>query len=78
MLYYTERTYRKAPSNPPTSVFVKGINPSTIKVVWRYVTPNNDEEPVKGFKVSELFIHKDREKFNFIIFLAIGTCLANG
>lgn len=46
-----ERTYRKAPSNPPTSVFVKGVNPSTIKVVWRYVAPNQDEEPVSGFKV---------------------------
>lgn len=46
-----ERTYHKAPQNPPTSVFVYGVNPSTIKVVWRYVSPNRDEEPLIGYKV---------------------------
>lgn len=48
---YLERTFKKAPQKPPSSVQVYGINPSTIRVVWRYVSPSQDEEPVKGFKI---------------------------
>ncbi|KAH8418008.1 hypothetical protein KR222_010217 [Zaprionus bogoriensis] len=48
---FEERTYRKAPQKPPSSVHVYGINPSTIRVVWRYVSPAQDEEPIEGYKV---------------------------
>lgn len=46
-----ERTYRKAPQKPPSSVRVYGINPSTVKVVWRYVQPSLEEEPLQGYKI---------------------------
>lgn len=48
---FLERTYRKAPQKPPSSVHIFGINPSTIKVVWRYVSPSQEEEPVEGYKI---------------------------
>lgn len=48
---FIERTYRKAPQRPPASVFVHRVNPSTVKVVWRYVQPSFDEEPLEGFKI---------------------------
>ncbi|XP_034660688.1 contactin [Drosophila subobscura] len=48
---FEERTYRKAPQKPPSSVHVYGINPSTVRVVWRYVSPSQDEEPIEGYKV---------------------------
>jgi len=41
----------KAPQKPPSSVRVYGINPSTVKVQWRYVQPSLDEEPLQGYKV---------------------------
>lgn len=48
---YLERTYRKAPQKPPASVTVLGVNPSTVRVSWRYVQPSLDEEPLKGYKI---------------------------
>lgn len=30
---------------------VYGMNPTTIKVVWRYVQPSLEEEPLQGYKV---------------------------
>ncbi|XP_058468109.1 contactin [Malaya genurostris] len=48
---YLERTYRHAPQRPPSSVNIFGINPSTIRVIWRYVAPSQDEEPVQGYKI---------------------------
>ncbi|CRK87512.1 CLUMA_CG001313, isoform A [Clunio marinus] len=48
---FLERTYRKAPQKPPSSVHLSGINPTTIKVVWRYVSPAQDEEPLQGYKI---------------------------
>ncbi|KAL9888101.1 contactin-like isoform 1-T3 [Glossina fuscipes fuscipes] len=45
-----ERTYRKAPQKPPSSVHIYGINPSTVRVVRRYVSPAQDEEPTEGCK----------------------------
>jgi hypothetical protein len=48
---YMERTYRKAPQQPPSSVHIFGINPSTIRVVWRYVAPSQEEEPLEGYKI---------------------------
>lgn len=50
-MIFPERTFRKAPQKPPSSVHVYGINPSTVKVVWRYVQPSLEEEPLKGYKV---------------------------
>lgn len=51
MFCFTERTYRKAPQKPPSSVHVYGTNPSTVRVVWRYVGVTMEEEPIQGFKV---------------------------
>lgn len=48
---FVERTYRKAPQKPPTSVHVFGVDPSTVRVVWRYIQPSLEEEPVQGYKV---------------------------
>ncbi|XP_066248303.1 contactin [Euwallacea similis] len=48
---YLERTFRKAPQKPPSSVRVYGINPSTINVQWRYVQPSLEEEPLQGYKI---------------------------
>ncbi|XP_057342220.1 contactin [Microplitis mediator] len=48
---FLERTFRKAPQNPPTSVFPFEVNPSTVKVIWRYVQPDWGEEPLDGYKV---------------------------
>jgi len=48
---FLERTYRKAPQKPPSSVHIFGVNPSTIRVVWRYVSPSQEEEPVEGYKI---------------------------
>lgn len=49
--FFTERTYRKAPQKPPSSVAVFGVNPSTVRVTWRYVQPSLEEEPLQGYKV---------------------------
>ncbi|XP_014219381.1 contactin [Copidosoma floridanum] len=48
---FRERTYRKAPQNPPSSVHVSGRNPTSVKVSWRYVQNIEGEEPVIGFKI---------------------------
>lgn len=55
-LICVEKTYRKAPQKPPSSVHVRGINPSTVHVVWRYVQPSLEEEPLIGYKVCFIFI----------------------
>jgi hypothetical protein len=46
-----ERTFRKAPQKAPTSVHIYSVDPSTVRVVWRYVAPAPDEEPIIGYKV---------------------------
>lgn len=56
LIFGLERTYRKAPQKPPSSVHVYGINPSTVKVVWRYVQPSLEEEPLKGYKVFSVIL----------------------
>lgn len=53
---YLERTYRKAPQKPPSSVHVYGVNPSTVRVVWRYVAPSLEEEPIQGYKVRSFLL----------------------
>jgi len=48
---FLERTYKKAPLKPPTTVYVVAVNPSTVRVTWRYIAPSVDEEPLTGYKV---------------------------
>lgn len=64
-LNISERTFRKAPQKPPSSVHIYGVNPSTVRVVWRYVAPSLDEEPVSGYKVS-----MNSYSCNFILYMS--------
>ena len=48
---FIERTFKMRPQKPPTAVQVHGINPSTIRVSWRYVAPTVQEEPLTGYKI---------------------------
>ncbi|XP_063219696.1 contactin isoform X2 [Bacillus rossius redtenbacheri] len=61
---YLERTYRKAPQNPPSSVHVIGVDPSTVRVVWRYVAPSLEEEPLIGYKVRVWEVDQDMSTAN--------------
>ncbi|XP_015510203.1 contactin [Neodiprion lecontei] len=71
---YLERTYRKAPQNPPSSVNVYGINPSTVKVVWRYVQPSLAEEPLIGYKIRVWEVDQDMSTANDTI-VPVGSAL---
>lgn len=62
--YVIERTFRKAPQKPPSSVHIKGINPSTVKVNWRYVAPSLEEEPLQGYKVRVWEVDQDMSRAN--------------
>jgi hypothetical protein len=53
---FSERTFRKAPQKAPSAVTAYGIDPSTVRVVWRYVAPSLEEEPLIGYKVNNLFL----------------------
>lgn len=68
-----ERTYRKAPQKPPSSVTIEGKNPDTIRVKWRYVAPTLEEEPIKGYKVGIIINITFGNMINILIF--IGSCL---
>lgn len=61
---YLERTYRKAPQKPPSSVNVYGINPSEVRVVWRYVQPSLEEEPLIGYKIRIWEVDQDMSTAN--------------
>ncbi|XP_012285560.1 contactin [Orussus abietinus] len=61
---YLERTYRKAPQKPPSSVNVYGVNPSTVRVVWRYVQPSQEEEPLIGYKIRVWEVDQDMSTGN--------------
>lgn len=71
---YLERTYRKAPQKPPSSVHLYGMNPSTVRVVWRYVAPSSEEEPVIGYKARVWESDQDMSKANDTI-IAVGNKL---
>ncbi|KAK6620391.1 hypothetical protein RUM44_006792 [Polyplax serrata] len=71
---FIERTFRKAPQKPPSSVHVMGINPSTIKVVWRYVAPSYEEEPLIGYKVRIWEVDQDMAQANDTI-VPVGSTL---
>lgn len=62
--FVIERTFRKAPQKPPSSVHIKGINPSTVKVTWRYVAPSLEEEPLQGYKVRVWEVDQDMSTAN--------------
>lgn len=61
---YLERTYRKAPQKPPSSVFFNAVDPSRVRVVWRYVAPSQEEEPIEGFKVRLWEADQDMSRAN--------------
>lgn len=66
---FMESTYKAAPQKPPSSVHVYGVNPSTIRVVWRYVSPSQDEEPIKGYKIRIWEAEQDMATANDVIVL---------
>lgn len=66
---FAERTYRKAPQKPPSSVQLYGVNPSTVRVVWRYVGVTMEEEPIQGFKVRVWESDQDMSTANDTIIL---------
>lgn len=69
LVLFTERTYRKSPQKPPSSVLVEGLNPDTIKVTWRYVQPTLEEEPIKGYKVWNITQKKNNNNNVYNIFV---------
>ncbi|KAL7642096.1 UNVERIFIED_CONTAM: hypothetical protein RMT77_007970 [Armadillidium vulgare] len=48
---FRERTWRDPPSTPPNAVEVQAIDPETIYVKWRGITPESNEESLQGYKV---------------------------
>lgn len=64
VIVFVERTYRKAPQKPPSSVKLYGVNPTTVRVIWRYVQPSLEEEPLQGYKVyiSVIILHLNQLK----------------
>lgn len=67
---FLERTYMKAPQKPPSSVKLFGVNPTTVRVIWRYVQPSSVEEPLQGYKVRKLHFVE-----GFLQVLIADTCL---
>ena len=61
---FLERTFKLRPQKPPTAVQVFGINPSTIKVTWRYVAPTVQEEPLTGYHIRVWESDKDISQAN--------------
>lgn len=66
---FLEKTFRKPPQKPPSSVHIRGINPSTVHVVWRYVQPSVEEEPLIGYKVRVWEADQDLSTANDTIIL---------
>ena len=61
---FIERTFKMRPQKQPTAVNVFGINPSTIKVTWRYVAPTVQEEPLTGYTIRYWESDKDVSQAN--------------
>ncbi len=61
---FLERTFKLRPQKPPTAVQVFGINPSTVRVTWRYVAPTVKEEPLEGYYVRYWESDKDISEAN--------------
>ncbi|KAG1669618.1 Contactin [Nymphon striatum] len=60
------RTFKKAPSQAPTSVKVKALSKTSVFVTWRYVIPALDEEPIIGYKVKYRMLHQDISEANTV------------
>ncbi|XP_042239978.1 contactin-like isoform X2 [Homarus americanus] len=71
---FLERTWRHPPLMPPNAVKVYPINPSTIRVTWRGVTPTPAEEPLIGYKIKVWEADQDFTKANDT-FVYIGSPL---
>ncbi|KAA0195696.1 hypothetical protein HAZT_HAZT002034 [Hyalella azteca] len=69
---FLERTWRFPPLTPPNAVEVFPVNPSTIRVTWRGITPSTSEEPLTGYKVKVWESDQDFTKANET-FLPIGN-----
>lgn len=61
---FLERTWRHPPLMPPSAVKVYPIDPSTIRVTWRGITPSSLEEPLIGYKVKVWEADQDFTKAN--------------
>lgn len=61
---FLERTWRDNPRMPPNAVKVYAIDPSTIRVTWRGVTPGPMEEPLIGYKIKVWEADQDFTKAN--------------
>ncbi|XP_046406914.1 contactin isoform X2 [Ischnura elegans] len=66
---FLERTYMNAPQKPPSSVHLYEVDPSTVRVVWRYVANSQKEEPLIGFKVRVWELDQDMSTANDTIVL---------
>uniref|UniRef100_A0A2P2HWX5 Contactin-like n=1 Tax=Hirondellea gigas TaxID=1518452 RepID=A0A2P2HWX5_9CRUS len=71
---FLERTWRYPPLTPPNAVEVFPVNPSTIRVTWRGITPSTLEEPLAGYKVKIWESDQDYTKANET-YLSIGNNL---
>ena len=61
--HFRERTFKKAPLRPPTTVNVIPVNPSTVGVTWRYVAPGPEEEPLQGLVIYILMLARFKGSF---------------
>ena len=50
----TERTWRYPPLTPPNAVKVTPVDPTSVFVEWRGVTPTYLEEALTGYKVNTI------------------------
>lgn len=71
---FLERTFRKAPQKPPSSVNVYGVDPSTVRVVWRYVAPSREEEPLIGYKVDVIKLYFVN---SYLIYIFSDSCMGS-
>lgn len=49
--YFIQKTWKAAPLRPPTSVKVRAIGDTSVKVTWRGVVPSIEEESIQGYMV---------------------------
>ncbi|XP_028968580.1 contactin [Galendromus occidentalis] len=49
--YFIQKTWKAAPLRPPTSVKVRPISDTSVKVTWRGVVPSIEEESIQGYMI---------------------------
>lgn len=49
--FFVAKTFKAAPLRPPTSVKVRALSHTSVKVTWRGVLPSIEEESIQGYKV---------------------------